>query len=250
MTSAFRGALFFLCMVASSALYTNCGQPPMGDASSPSITQQLPDESGLTGGESSGGGNSVKSPTTGKYVLLDYFVFSPTQHAQYTTTSGSPLVKTDYRYVEFDNGYEALPDAQPAYATVLQRLNVWKTRMPNVQSRILNDVRLSFVALPSVPQAGRYDLNGLASQYPSLEIQPLACFDAERAEAVWSYNIRIVLLNETIWNQLDLNSQAGLILHEMLRQLQLGNSVPLSELGDGSDKALQDLTSKIMLTNP
>ncbi len=248
MSKVLRGVLFFLCMAASSALYTNCGQPQ--PESSSSLAQLTPGQSGLTGGESSGGGNSVKSPTTGKYILLDYFVFAPTQHAQYTTTAGSPLVKTDYRYVEFQNGYEALPDAQPAYTLVLQRLNLWKARMPNVQSRILNDVRLSFVALASVPQAGRYDLGGLTSQYPSLEIQPLACFDADRAEAVWSYNLRIVYLNETIWNQLDLNSQAGLILHEMFRQLQLGNSVPLAELGDGSDMALQTLTSRIMLTNP
>jgi hypothetical protein len=106
------------------------------------------------------------------------------------------------------------------------------------------------VAMPTAPQAGRYDLGDLLTQYPNLEIQPLACFDADRAQSVFSYNLRIVYLNETIWNQLDLSSQAGLILHEMLRQLQLGNAVSLPELGDGSDKALQDLTSKIMLTAP
>lgn len=249
MNKVVRAALFFIFVATTSALYTNCGQP-MGASSDASSAPPIPGPSGATGGESSGGGNAVKSPTTGKYVLLDYFAFSPTQHATFTSVAGSALVKSGYRYVEFDDGEEALPESQPAYQLLLQRLDLWKSVMPDVRSRLLNEVRLSFVALATVPQAGRYDLGPLVSQYPNLEIQPLACFDAERAEAVWSYDLRIVLLNETIWNQLDRASQAGLILHEMLRQLQLGNSVPLSELGDGSDKALQDLTSKIMLTNP
>lgn len=53
-----------------------------------------------------------------------------------------------------------------------------------------------------------------------------------------------VLINRSIWNQMDLNGQAGLLIHEALRQVQIG-------YGHGfDDQGLQRATAIYLMCNP
>jgi hypothetical protein len=185
-------------------------------------------------GNGCGGGGSLCQDSKlnhGNPVLLDIaladpgFVDSSARSTQLTTSRNVQKLGVDY---------VDLQDSAP-YKLALERIRKWKTTSPNSMEAV--EAALSSIAfLKSNVSVGQ----AYKASIPSGSV----CAGNHSTTVVTYGKNRNALISIPKWNSLGLKSQAGMLIHEALRYVQIDAGK------DGSDSDLQALAAKIVLKDP
>lgn len=191
-----------------------------------------------SGGESGGGGGVLLSPSGP--VLLDFFNidvnFKDSKNLQGLSASrvGSPVSDS---FVINRTTSAKLRQKHPAFELALGTLERWQAMYFDVAgiralTALQDPLQWSFVETPL--SAAVHFPPGVA---PSAPTAIAAYYQAD----AFKYT---VTLNRKLWNELGVFSQAGLIIHEGLRHLQIAFSDRFNE------ESLQRATALFMMCEP
>ncbi len=188
------------------------------------------------GGVGDGGGNFIILEEGQAPVLLDLFIHTPDLKDRYENSTGRQLVVREGNWIQVSE--------QAAYPLAIERLQAWEKTAPMIIKLIrtsLNSMRFWLVQDISF-QPGRFWLPPkFEESHPRFRLQPAASY----AKAVGGAQ-----LNSIAYAHAGEFSQAGLLIHEALRHIQIVEEMKFITDQNLTDKAIQDLTAKIMLTEP
>lgn len=198
---------------------------------------------------SSGGGNTVFKEPGSPAILLDLFVANPQFQDNYADQKARELKVKQISSSFVDRKlplYYVKASEQTVYPFVLNRLAVWKKTSPEVVSTIeeaLNTMEF-WVGEDLKPQQRYVIPQQLLSDFPRMSIETGAAFSPVLGGA---------MLSMKIWNQFGIYSQAGLMIHEALRQIQMVEQkyTRAEEQGQTlTDETIQRITARIMFAEP
>lgn len=184
-----------------------------------------------------GGGNLVASSESIRPVLVDYFAYLPGLRDFQAPRGALPLVITNLKSLAGADVPYVRMSEQPAFEITRWRLRTWAASSPVVVGAIMESIKfMDFFPVDSPIQAQPgYRILFPAKENSTFKIVPVIGYSKDLGGAVISI---------PIWNQIGVMTQAGLPVHEALRDIQI-------TLADGmSDEVLQWVTAKIMLTDP
>jgi hypothetical protein len=134
-------------------------------------------------------------------------------------------------------GYEKHAAADFAiYSELKKSIDAWSSSSPTltqILNTAINGTEWRFSEFNVSPAADRYVANEV-SQKECEKIIPAVIYSDDLG----------ALTATSVWNQLDFESQMGLVLHESLRHMQLTYGISVNT------KTIQELTAKIILQNP
>lgn len=172
------------------------------------------------GGSDTGGGNVCVS-AIGEATLLE--LIGTTSHLK-----GDQLKSTK---TMMKSGLDYLLDLPKSRAWKLaqDRLTALAAKSPKTSALIQQQLgRIAPLETPFVPEIAI-----------SADVDGVQCNGVVKAAAIYKLPA-LIFISLPLYNAMDLESQAGLFIHEALRQIQIyGN-------GDGTDRDLQTLTREIM----
>ncbi|NUM88667.1 MAG: hypothetical protein HUU37_05645, partial [Bdellovibrionales bacterium] len=202
------------------------------------VALSLAPQGSRAGANSSGGGNIfVKQPGSSP-VLLDLVVWQPDFVDDFTGSSGRSLRLVTFRSFENTEIARVRLTDQPAYWLLQEKLNLWKSASPIVISAIEDALSsMEFYALRSglKHQRGFSVPPVLRERYPQGVLVTAAAYGT---------NINGAVISAPVWDSLGVFSQAGLIVHEALRDIQLG------AVDEMPDEILQETAARIILDVP
>lgn len=187
------------------------------------------------GGDISGGGSGcLRSDLQERAFLLDFSGAPsklPTRSAPGSEIPVSPTMRRlGFQWI----GLESLP----AMRVLRERLAVW--RSPETNGSITRiESMMSSLILAATPFR-------IGFRPRALPGQERVCPVEQTFTAAVYFNQR-VMISIPAWNQLDLISQAGLILHEALRHAQLTRN---GDQSDESEGLIRLLVSRLLLFDP
>jgi len=193
------------------------------------------------GGSSSGGGGGsifFRSETDSNPILLDFAAFDPDFWEKHYEgqVPGDPLP------THLAQGDRIRLEDIPAYRLVMDRLSLWDYWSPFVVSLLRQSIQLMdfrYTQMP-LPVSSHYHVpDSLKQRYRSRPIHQGWSF-----QTAISYHTHGTWVNGGLWGQLQLSSQAGLLLHEAFRSIQ---NIYFSGI---SEKELQNIVATVMLTDP
>lgn len=193
-------------------------------------------------GTESGGGGGVVWIDSNRPVLMDFFTIIPTilnlpkstselaSHIE--TATAAPLSITSENEAE-------ITESNPAFAKSISILEQWR-KMPFDS--------MSYLVLISLKFPLRWNYTDESLSAPPFYIAPNLPV-GKKIEVVAYYSKSAsapadVWISRIIWNQMSLDNQVALLIHETLRQVQIG-------FGNGyNDESLQRVTSIYFLCKP
>lgn len=192
-------------------------------------------------GVESGGGGGVVWANLSHPVLMDYFtIINSVDELQNSSETPSRLEITvsDPLLINKDNK-EEVKNSNNAYAKAFKILGQWTSFS---YAEISSLVEVAFEA----PLIWNFTDNKLS--VPPFYLAPSLPEVAHIEVAAYYYkkdnHSMSVSISRPIWNQMQLRDQAGLLIHEALRQVQFG-------FGNGyDDETLQRITAIYLLCKP
>lgn len=190
-------------------------------------------------GTESGGGGSVIFRIS-QPILVDYLSIDPNfkDIDAYRGRSSSRIGKPSKTFAISQDNESNLRKRNAAFDLALHRIQAWKEQKFDYSAALIH---IAFYA----PNVWEFVDRNLLALAPALPIP----IDPNQQVATAAYYSKInksfrVQISLKIWNQLGILSQAGLLLHESLRHLQIGWS-------NGFDEAsLQQATAILMMCQP
>lgn len=190
-----------------------------------------------SGGGSCGGGGSVMQLTPGgPWVLLDRVASDPA-YTPPSSQSANPA-STFSPVFSADTPLKAISiQDSPAYELAMKKLESWKVNSPE----LVRMIRLTMSQMAYYQTSERID--AIPSQY-SLPDQ-FKKNQTKILSAILYLPDCGSIISAPIWNQLDAETQAGLLIHEALRQIQGAH-----QFTDFSDAQLENVTDQILDHDP
>jgi hypothetical protein len=112
--------------------FKSSGNSSSSEKSGPSFPTVGDALSADAGGDSSGGGNAVRSPVTGKFVLLDYMASAPETYLNFVNQPGQPLVYSnkagDWEIAPYP--FTTLPYQGAVQKLFSERIHAWWDTAP------------------------------------------------------------------------------------------------------------------------
>lgn len=185
------------------------------------------------GGISSGGGTVVQLPEGQAPILLDLLHVNP----EFTESAERGQSLPDTRRLEV-TGFDRIPvDHLAAYELLKKYLAAWEKSSPilvQVLREALYGLQFGYTTYP-IRDAGRREVSSkLQSLYPELKIVPAAVYTGTLG----------ALVSKDLWPKLGIHSQAGLILHEAFRVMQIRYGLEMP------DDRIQAIVGTLLLGNP
>lgn len=188
---------------------------------------------------SGGGGGTVL--VNSRPVLLDYFhVLKSTDESDYLSLSKLNAIQNPVSF-EFKNREKTkdIRNQIPAFDFALSTLEKW-------QDLPMDTISSTTIGVFMAPLEWSFTNDKLLE--PHFFIPPFAPTESKVMTAAYysmtskgNFSVKIHL---PLWNEMNLLNQSGLLIHEALRQMQIGL------MSDFSDEALQQATVIYMMCKP
>jgi len=180
----------------------------------------------------SGGGTGVS--VNGKNILLDLYVANP-NIVQQSLLPGLKLPETKaLNKIHLEN---LSLQSSSLEAKIMDRLKLWEKNSPELITLIKTALKGIFFYYTDYKFKRKDDSQYIPSSMSSIkktDLTSIAFYEKDFG----------VLLSKPVFESLDEESQAGLILHEVIRHMQIQYGYQMST------KSLQTLTAKILLESP
>lgn len=182
-----------------------------------------------------GGGNTIRRSANERPILLDFFTAQP--NFVDTAFTNAPLVDTDKMKFMATQAIEV--QDLPAYTSAREILLKWQPQNKGLIDALLialENLQIKYIwrGVPLADAETYYLPEELTRVYHGGSLTPVVVYSATAG----------LLMSGPEWNLLGDLSQAGLLVHESLRRIQLSYSLTVSP------QKLQALTAAIMLQNP
>lgn len=194
----------------------------------------IPQWSHARGADSSGGGGTLYLNSRREWVLLDFGHIHRDLHDPRQSTGVTEIIPSEVsNLVGFDRFDIA---AQDAMSLARLRLERWKPAAPQLISLLQEAlIRTPWRYTPlDVRLVERFVIPKELGDPKTVSLKP--CVLYTKLYGAW--------ISVDCWNSVGDLTQAGIIVHEALRQLQIQYFYPIDDL------LIQMLTAKIMLTEP
>ena len=213
---------------------TNKNQPPKDEKAHRNLLFNLrAGESG--GGWSSSGGTIINVPgTKNKYILIDLFLNNQNYEDDFNQDD---ILQESHQQI---SSLEVT--ALKSFQRLQARLELWKEQYPDLIYLIRETLKYThfYYTRKIAPDNGDYKLpEYLKSKYPKAITKKVAFYSYLNND--FGYGVTI---SSRAWNQTGENSKAGIILQEVLRQIQIAYKDNMS------DGTLEKFTAMIMLSDP
>jgi hypothetical protein len=190
-------------------------------------------------GTESGGGGGVSYVGLPYPVLMDYFTIVKSVE-ELPVSQGEPSrIKSETRFSITSLNEEEIKKSNPAFGLALGTISHW--------SKLPFDV-MSYAVSAAFEMPLEWSFTNKVISAPPFYGAPSLPKNAKNVVAAYylhtpGANI-VVSISRNLWNQMQLNDQAGLLIHEALRNLQIGFKM------DYNDQSLQRATAIYQLCKP
>lgn len=193
------------------------------------------------GGDSSGGGNSILVSGFSQRMLLDFYASKRTGLLQQVSGQQAVISKEKIALTNMQTYSVLIPREQPAYQILRMRLQRWENLLPGFTETIVQIAHEMFFYINDdyVTNQERYFLT------PEDRVQ----VNEIKTIASYQRSLRGAIISRRIWERMDLDSQAGLLLHEVLRHIQILEE-STGDFKSFTDEDLQIAVSVLILEEP
>jgi hypothetical protein len=194
------------------------------------------------GGDSAGGGSTIRCLKQTRPFLLDRLSLNPqlAEKGEVVTALAVQPTMPSEKQSEISSIYQS---DREAFQLAIQKLKSWEQGLPDnaATSKALMGILIKTIQGTSYKRTS-HQFNKV-SRYQLARSLERKCRDIQTA--ILYLPLYGCIISSPVWDTLDLETQAGLIVHEALRQVQ-----GLHGLYDLTDEQLQSITAQIMDGTP